>query len=519
MLVYAAITACGLISGCEGATDGATEQSVAPLTGTANITDFGAIKDDALDDRDAIQQALNSGAAMVFVPAGTYLIGTTHGVCNLNIPEGVTLFGAGATSILKQMANTPVDTRLIRFGAGGAACSDSSTALTKNVTIHDLTLDGNRAQQAPVSPGTDTHRVGIFAKGAQNLTVFNVTSRNFTDDGFYFYDRTCMTVTNVIATGNRRDGIVVSGGLKSCLLDDRVTTVQPKIADSTMVGNGVQQFDSEGGAEGNLIVTGNTIDGTGVSDYAMTVSGDDGINSASWQIDHNTITGSVRFVWTSNMSFTDNTVTNNSPHPAIEVQRSNGALVVRRNIVNQTQTTLDGLSAVWLSGTGVGSIPSATIIDNQLTVTGRAKSYGINAEGAGTFQAIHNTITGPALAAAGFAGVNIRASVIGDDYLHAFVHNNTIRNWGNYGVRMVGITTAPTARILVANITSNTFENTAGSAMTVAMSLNDDGAAAAKDVLVADNHIGTGISPTGATRALTGTHTTFAADRWVLPAP
>jgi hypothetical protein len=134
----------------------------------------------------------------------------------------------------------------------------------------------------------------------------------------------------VLATSNGRDGIVVSGGVPS-----------GSITNSTLIGNRVQQFDSEGGTEFNLVVSGNIIDGAGSNDYAMTVSGfSDTAHSAGWVIDHNTINGGIFFVWTSNMVFSNNTGVNPTTKPAISAMRSNDALVIRGNTFTNTQTAV-----------------------------------------------------------------------------------------------------------------------------------------------------------------------------------
>lgn len=488
-----AVLVCALLGGC-GTAD--VTESVAALDGTiANVRDYGALGNGVADDRVAIQAALDSGKPSVFVPDGTYMVGAV-GTCDLTIPAGVTLYGQSRTgAILKQLANQPANARLLRVGP----CNDANAPVTANVTIHDLTLDGNKAAQT-----VDTHRAGLFAKAADNVVVHDVTAQNFTGDGFYFYDRTTMTVTNVLATGNDRDGLVVSGGLLS-----------GSLTHSTLVGNHVQQLDSEGGTESSLTITDNTIDGTASNDYAMTISGaNDGQHSAGWVIDHNTIKGAVFFVWASNMRFTNNTVLNHTTKPGVDLQRSNDGIVIRSNSVTQTQTAVSSSAAISLAGTGLGAVPSAAILDNTLTVQNKAESFGIRAEGCGTLEVLRNTIVGPGLAAANYAGVSLRASVTGEDFLHASVHANTIRNWGALGVMITGIKNNPAARLDVVEIVGNTFDDTAGTMLT-ALALNADGAAAAKDLTVADNTL-TGNCAALMTGTLTGAHRPLTGDRWLL---
>ena len=69
-----------------------TKVSFSMINGApANVLDFGAVGNGVTDDSSAFQNAVNSGATLVFVPSGSYI------VKNVNIPEGVTLSGYGAT--------------------------------------------------------------------------------------------------------------------------------------------------------------------------------------------------------------------------------------------------------------------------------------------------------------------------------------------------------------------------------------------------------------------------------------
>src|SRR6185503_9588142 len=314
---------CGivLLSGCEEA---GVAREVQSLDGsTVNVRDFGAVGDGTHDDRAAIQAALNSGASFVLVPNGTYAIGTL-GACNLSIPEKVTLYGESREGAILLQLPVPVQFTSVRLLRTGPC--QNNPPLTRDVTVHDLTLDGNKASQ----PNNDEHRAGFFATAAENVYVHHVTSRNFTGNGFYFYNNTIPHVDHVLATGNVRDGLMLSGGVPS-----------GSITDSTFIGNAAQQFDSEGGMEFNLVVRKNTIDGTGSNDYAMTVSGlSDAQRSGGWLIDQNTINGGVFFVWTSNMLFTSNTVMNPTTKPAVTGWRSNDGLVIRGNTLTNTQTSV-----------------------------------------------------------------------------------------------------------------------------------------------------------------------------------
>ena len=130
----------------------------------ADVKQFGAIPDDDVDDTAAIQWALNScveSGGAVCIPAGTYTIKLTNqgrGISNvtdlcLAIPSDCTLYGEGATSILKFDKEVNENGWWRMLGPTNAAGSVSDTAtvgptnaagtVTSNITIRDLRLNGN----------------------------------------------------------------------------------------------------------------------------------------------------------------------------------------------------------------------------------------------------------------------------------------------------------------------------------------------------------------------------------------
>lgn len=87
------------------------------------------------DSTIGIQAALNSGANVVYVPAGTYLISAT-----LNIPAYVTLYGAGRGATMFYgpglPANAPMLQNTQRNGVG------TNTWLDSNIQVFGITFDG-----------------------------------------------------------------------------------------------------------------------------------------------------------------------------------------------------------------------------------------------------------------------------------------------------------------------------------------------------------------------------------------
>lgn len=140
-LPYAASGGSSLVGYTQGGS-GATARTVQnKLRETVSVKDFGAVGNGIADDTTAINTALtacvSSGAALFF-PAGTYLSG------RITINSNQKLIGeskATTTIKLKNSANTD-----LLYGANSDSLFGTNTnAGVNNVTIRDLTLDGNRA--------------------------------------------------------------------------------------------------------------------------------------------------------------------------------------------------------------------------------------------------------------------------------------------------------------------------------------------------------------------------------------
>ncbi|WP_317259170.1 glycosyl hydrolase family 28-related protein [Paenibacillus sp. J5C2022] len=97
-----------------------------------NVMDYGAIGDGTTDDTDAIQAAIAAcsaaGGGVVCFPAGTYLSGT------IQVGGNMKLRGVGQDVTLLKLKPGTNDALMVG-------------TLTENVTISDMTLDGNASQQ------------------------------------------------------------------------------------------------------------------------------------------------------------------------------------------------------------------------------------------------------------------------------------------------------------------------------------------------------------------------------------
>ena len=127
--------------------------------GAISVKDFGAMGDGVTDDAPAIQAAIDSlpqTGGTVYVPAGTYMLGTSAGSEGSRFPNGsfiqtallitkdnVTFIGDGTTTILKLMPSTKM--RMI------AVTSD-------NVIIEKMLFDGKRPGVSPHGSSVVLHK-------------------------------------------------------------------------------------------------------------------------------------------------------------------------------------------------------------------------------------------------------------------------------------------------------------------------------------------------------------------------
>jgi hypothetical protein len=131
----------------------------------ANIKNFGAVGNGVTNDTAAIQAALDSGAAIIFAPAGTYLFTT------LTIPEKVSLEGEGSTQTFFQTATS---SNAITFNG------------TYNTQLHGFTLNQTSAVQGR----------GLYLIEQYFVTMIDVTTNGFqyglyAEKSLYHYIREC----------------------------------------------------------------------------------------------------------------------------------------------------------------------------------------------------------------------------------------------------------------------------------------------------------------------------------------
>ena len=453
-----------------------------------NVMDFGATGDGVTDDRLAIQAALTVGAGgEVDFPIGSYAVSVGGLGWDLNVPAGTLLRGESRTgSVLMQRGGQPSSTRLLYLGGAG-------------ITLQNLTLDGNKANQT-----TDEHRSGVFAIGASGLVLRGVTARNFTGDGFYFsFASNGIMLDDLLGENNERNGITFGGGTSGAILSR-----------SQFRGNKVQAFDSEPGSGytvDGVSIIGCTLDvGVGNGSAISAAGSGAGWRSKGWLIANNVITGAVQIAWATDVVFVGNTVRNPTNHSGVSVYRSCDHILIANNDIALTGVSIQVISVL---GTGTGQVPDhVQIIDNLLS-TGMSHSHGIVVSNSRNTEISRNVMTGAGAVTAGVAGIYARPTITTEGMQTLIVRGNTVSNFGQYGLAIAGLT-GTSAKISKLEIVGNTWGDTVGTQL-AALRL-DDGSGAARDVRVSENVLSGGCV-TEIARAPAGASVPTVGQRWLVP--
>jgi hypothetical protein len=225
-----------------------------------SISQFGAVGDGTTDNTTAIQDALNYAAAngdAVYIPAGTYDYSGTL------TDNGVTLYGAGTSSVLK--ATNGANESLILTGSGAA--------------VSNLEMLGAGSTRL------STWQSGmIWANGASNYTIDNVLINGSSSVGIASVDSTGGNICSNTVENTLADSITSVDGSSNITIsnnevlnagDDGISIVsyggEPIVNNITETGNVVENNTGGRGMSvvggENVQISGNYIQG-GSSPYA-----------------------------------------------------------------------------------------------------------------------------------------------------------------------------------------------------------------------------------------------------------
>ncbi|MEO1694453.1 MAG: right-handed parallel beta-helix repeat-containing protein [Pseudomonadota bacterium] len=177
-----------------------------PATPVFAAADYGAVADLAIDNRAAIQAAIDAahdaGGGVVMLDVGVFGVGASPKNGSLVLKDNVFLQGAGIGETVLRVVDGSSDkiTGIVRTASGEP---------TKNYGLADLTLDGNR--------DNTTGKVDAYYSGGtpgatiadEDAWVLRVEAANASGYGFDPHEQTHrLTIADSIAHNNGLDGFV-----------------------------------------------------------------------------------------------------------------------------------------------------------------------------------------------------------------------------------------------------------------------------------------------------------------------
>lgn len=380
------------------------------------------------DDGATINSALTAAAGgTVYLQAGTYTLGAT----SISVPNNTILAGAGDGTVLTYANSLASGTYY--------AITNTDTSTGAGVTIRDLTIDGNKANQSAASTW------GIYLNGMGSTTRSGATVENTTIKNLYNNEAIYLTnsSSNTI-TGNQ----IYSNGKALSLANSSSGNT---VANNTLTGNGGNGALSTDGLSGTNTITGNTTSDSTIGMY---------INSSSNTITGNTAnTNAMAGIY---LAGGGNTVTSNTTRGnGIGIYVVAAGNTVTSNIVSSSNG--DGIS-IYSSN----NIISSNRIQDSGSGVGMDWSNGITVSG-NSNQVVDNQITDTA--GAGFA-----MSIFGTNN---YLSNNTFSGTGAtsindggtntiYSGQMKSATGDLTFRVGADSATAFSFQNAAGTSILTA---------------------------------------------------
>lgn len=328
------------------------------MTEIFNVRDYGATGDGVTNDTAAIQAAVNAaiaaGGGQVYIPAGTYIVagdGTaSHGAVTLGNNVTVAGDGMGATTVKLQDGYDHGITGIFRTPAGVA---------THDVGMHDLTIDGNRANTSGEVYGWFNGVLPGDPRADSNITLDHVEIMNCSGYGFDPHEQTVnLVITNSVAHDNGRDGFTLDYQINARIENniaynnDRsgfnivTSSHDVLLRNNVSYGNGQDGIVIQRGSEDipvpyNIVITGGEIYG----------NGNDGVSIN--KADKVTVTGVY--------------IHDNDSH-GIRVQGSVGSVITDNVLYNDSREENVSYQEIWLDAANQPDDVSGRIYETRDTL-------------------------------------------------------------------------------------------------------------------------------------------------------
>jgi parallel beta-helix repeat protein len=231
-----------------------------------NVQDFGAKGDGITDDTAAIQAAVDAahaaGGGSVYLPTGIYIVhgGATATDGCIRIYDNTTVYGDGmGLSTIKLADHWNKDVTGILRDPVKIGCHD--------ITAHDLSIDGNRANNTGKVDGWFNGTLPGSTKSDLNITLDHVEVKNCGGYGFDPHEQTTnLTITNCVSHGNGLDGFTLDFQI-GAHIDNNVaygndrhgfnictSSHDVELTNNTAYGNGAQGVMIQRGSEDITLV-------------------------------------------------------------------------------------------------------------------------------------------------------------------------------------------------------------------------------------------------------------------------